>query len=236
MSPVLPSLLNSSPIVVALELHHAHASTTHPPPFPITPNSLTCDPTAAGARHLIVDRPSRASNDQISPTTVIPYLRSYLATIPSSQNRTTGEEPPSGSPTTGSHRRGPPPDAVTPLSLARGPAPTAPARAVPLLRGSAGPPARARSPTLAGPKSPPAQLAGNSFSFSFFPFLFPIFIYIHILIFYTSFGAGGVAPVGGDVALAAVDEFVGNGTVAGLFKGLDDFDPITCNRPLRPVS
>jgi hypothetical protein len=157
---------------------------THLFPSPITHVGLAGDLTAVSARHLTVDRPSRASNDQISPTTVIPYLRSYLATIPSTQNRTTGEEPPSGSPATDSHRRRPPPDAVTPLSLARGPTPTVPARAVPLLCGPAGPPARARAPELAGPKSPPAQLAGNSFSFSFFPFLFPIFIYIHILIFY----------------------------------------------------
>jgi hypothetical protein len=173
-------MLGSSQISVALELCHFTASMTHLFPSPITPVGLTGDLTTASARHLIVDRPSRASNDQISPTTVIPYLRSYLATIPSSQNRTTGEEPPSGSPTTGSHRRGPPPDAVTPLSLARGPAPTAPARAVPLLRGSAGPPARARSPTLAGPKSPPGPVSMEFLFFFLFPFIFPIFIYIHI--------------------------------------------------------
>jgi hypothetical protein len=42
MSPDLPSLLNSSPIVVALKLHRALASTTH------TPGSLTGDPHRRG--------------------------------------------------------------------------------------------------------------------------------------------------------------------------------------------
>jgi hypothetical protein len=72
VSPALPSLLSSSPIIVALELHRALASTTHPSPFPITPGSLTGDPTATGARHLAMDRPSQAPSDQIGPTTVIP--------------------------------------------------------------------------------------------------------------------------------------------------------------------
>jgi hypothetical protein len=188
VSSPFPSLLGSSQISVALELRHFTTSTAHLFPSPITPVGLTGDLTAASARHLAVDRPSRASNDQISPTTVIPYLRSYLATIPSSQNQTTSEEPPSGSSTIGSHRRGSPPDAVTPLSLARGPTPMAPARAVPLLHGPAGPLAPpARAPALAGPKIRPAQLAGNSFSFSFFHFFFLfiyIYIHIHILILY----------------------------------------------------
>jgi hypothetical protein len=155
VSLTLLPLLSSSPIKVVLELHHFTASTTHLFPSPITPVVLAGDLTAASAHHLVVDQPSRAFNDQISLTTVIPYLRLYLATIPSTQNRTTGEEPPSGSPAIGSYRRGPPPDAFTPLSLARGPTPTAPARAVPLLREPAGPPAHARAPALAGPKSPP---------------------------------------------------------------------------------
>jgi hypothetical protein len=43
VSPALPSPLNSSPIVVALELHHVLTSTTHPPPSPIAPGSLTGD-------------------------------------------------------------------------------------------------------------------------------------------------------------------------------------------------
>jgi hypothetical protein len=43
VSSALPSLLSSSPIVVALKLHSALASTTHPLPFPITPGSLTGD-------------------------------------------------------------------------------------------------------------------------------------------------------------------------------------------------
>jgi hypothetical protein len=185
VSLALLPLLSSSLIKVVLELRHFTATTTHLFPSPITLVGLAGDLTAASARHLAVDRPSRASNDQISPTTVIPYLRSYLATIPSTQNRTNGEEPPSGSPATGSHRRGPPPDAVTPLSLARGPTPTAPACAVPLLRGPAGPPARARAPLLAGPKSPPGPVSREFLFFFLFSISFSYFhIYIHILIFY----------------------------------------------------
>jgi hypothetical protein len=48
VSPTIPSLLSSSPIVVALKLHSALASTTHPLPFPITPGSLTGDPHRHG--------------------------------------------------------------------------------------------------------------------------------------------------------------------------------------------
>ena len=131
----------------------------------------------AGARHLAVDRPSRASNDQISPTTVIPYHRSYLATILSSQNRTTCEEPPSGSPTTGSHRRGPPPDAVTPplagaWARAHGAYPCC--SALPWAGWAA-------CPRSLGRNLPPVQLPENSFSFSFFHFFF-LFSYIYAYI------------------------------------------------------
>jgi hypothetical protein len=96
VSPALPSLLSSSPIVVALELHYALASTTHPSPSPIAPGNLAGDPTAAGARHLAVDRPSQAPASQIGPTTVIPYPRPCLGTTPSSQNRDPSGEPPRG--------------------------------------------------------------------------------------------------------------------------------------------
>jgi hypothetical protein len=64
------------------------------PPSPIVPSSLTGDFTAAGTRHIAMDQPPRASTGQIDPTSIIPYLRSCLATFPSSQNRATGEEPP----------------------------------------------------------------------------------------------------------------------------------------------
>jgi hypothetical protein len=66
--------------------------TAHPFPSPIVPGSLTGDLTVTSARHLAVDRLSRAPSDQINPTSIIPYLRSCLATIPSTQNRVTGEE------------------------------------------------------------------------------------------------------------------------------------------------
>jgi hypothetical protein len=147
VTPALPSLLNSSPIVVALELHHAHASTTHPPPFPITPDSLTCDPTAAGARHLIVDRPSQAPFGQIGPTTIIPYPRPCLATTPSSQNRDHGRELPRTHRRSGSDRFAPPPNVVPSPSLWHvGPRPGHRPRVVPPLAGQVGRlPARARA-------------------------------------------------------------------------------------------
>jgi hypothetical protein len=130
VSPALPSPLNSSPVVVALELHHVLASATHPPPSPIAPGSLTDDLPAAGARHLAVDRPFQAPSGQIDPTTVIPYPCSCLATTPSLQYRDPGGEPPRTSPAVGLRPvcpTSPPPSAVSlPLPLARGPAPTAP--------------------------------------------------------------------------------------------------------------
>jgi hypothetical protein len=43
VSPASPSLLSSSPIVIALKLHRDLASTTHPPPSPIAVGSLTGD-------------------------------------------------------------------------------------------------------------------------------------------------------------------------------------------------
>jgi hypothetical protein len=90
MNSAFLSLLNSSQINVALGLHRSITITAHPFPSPIAPGSLT----VASACHLVVDRTSRAPSNQINPTSIIPYLRSCLATIPSTQNRVTGEEPP----------------------------------------------------------------------------------------------------------------------------------------------
>jgi hypothetical protein len=83
----------SSPINVALKLHRSPTNTTHPFPSPIAPGNLAGDPTAAGARHLAVDRPSQAPSGQIGPTSVIPYLCPCLATTPSTQNRDLDGEP-----------------------------------------------------------------------------------------------------------------------------------------------
>jgi hypothetical protein len=94
VSPALLPLLSSSQINVALELHCPLTNTTHPFPSPIAPDKLAGDPTTVGARHVVVDRPPRASTGQIGPTSVIPYHRPCLATTPSTQNRATGEEPP----------------------------------------------------------------------------------------------------------------------------------------------
>jgi hypothetical protein len=131
-----------------------------------------------------VDRPSRASTGQIDPTSATPYLRPCFATIPLTQNQTIGEEPSSGSPATGSPRRGLtallPPDAVTPPPLsgvwarAHG---VRSRRPLDLFVGCLGPFSRGTArPRSAGPKSPSrAQLTENPF-----PFSFPIFIYICI--------------------------------------------------------
>jgi hypothetical protein len=94
MSPALLSLLSYSPINAALELHRSLTNTTHPFPPPIAPGNLAGDPTAVGAHHLAVDRPSQSPSGQIGPTSVIPYLRPCLATTPSTQNRDRDGEPP----------------------------------------------------------------------------------------------------------------------------------------------
>jgi hypothetical protein len=173
-------------IALALKLRLCAASLAHTSSSPIAPGSLAGDFTAAGTRHLAVDRPSRASTVQIDPASVIPYLFLCLSTILLTQNRTNGEEPPRNftSDRFSPPRTVSPPDAVTPLlNLTRGPAPTAPS---PHRLPFRGPPAarpRARAPT--GPKSPPAQLAGKSLLFFLFSISFSYFhIFMHILIFY----------------------------------------------------
>jgi hypothetical protein len=94
VSSALPSLVAYGQIDLALKLRLCVASLAHTSSLPIAPGRLAGDFTAAGTRHLAVDRPSRASTGQIDPTSIIPYLRSCLATILSTQNRTTSEEPP----------------------------------------------------------------------------------------------------------------------------------------------
>jgi hypothetical protein len=94
VSPSLSPLLAYSQISIALKLRHCAPSLARTPPSPIVPSSLADDFTVAIARHLAVDRPSRAPSDQINPSTIIPYPYSCLTTIPSTQNQTTGKEPP----------------------------------------------------------------------------------------------------------------------------------------------
>jgi hypothetical protein len=156
MSLAFLPLLSSSLIHIVLELRHFLTNTMHPSPPPIALGSLASDLTAASA----VDRPPQAPSGQIGPTPKIPYPRPCLATTPPSQNRAPGGEPPRTSPAVEPDRFAPslhcPLHVVTPLlSLTCGPAPTAFARAAPLLRGSAGPPARSRArPRSLGRNSP----------------------------------------------------------------------------------
>jgi hypothetical protein len=93
VSSALLSLVAYGQIALALKLRLCVASLAHTSSLPIAPGSLTEDFTAVGTRHLAVDRPTRASTGQIDPASVIPYLCSCLTTIPSTQNRATGEEP-----------------------------------------------------------------------------------------------------------------------------------------------
>jgi hypothetical protein len=79
---------------LARKVHRSITNTVHPFPSPITPGSLTGDLTAAGARHLAVDRPSRAPSDQINPSTMIPYPYPCLTTSPTTRNWNHGGEPP----------------------------------------------------------------------------------------------------------------------------------------------
>jgi hypothetical protein len=176
VSPALSSLLSSSPIVVALKLHCALASTTHPPPFPITPGSLTGDPHRRG-------RPPPRRGPAI-PGTLRPnwpYHRDPLPSpVPCHPSIIT--EP-------GNRRR-------TAADLTGGRVPTDSPPRHPLLAPSAspslwhvGPRLRRRSPA-GGPSGPPAHAAGPNFpsaqlaeeiSFLFlFPFSFPIYIYMYI--------------------------------------------------------
>jgi hypothetical protein len=94
VSPSLSSLLAHSQIAIALKLRHHAPSTTRTFPSSIVLSSLADDFTVVGTRHLVMDRPPRASTGQIDPASVIPYLCSCLTTIPSARNRVTGEEPP----------------------------------------------------------------------------------------------------------------------------------------------
>jgi hypothetical protein len=120
VSPALPSPLNSSPIIVALELHHVLASTTHPPPSPIAPGNLTGDLPYRG-RPLPHRGPAIPSVLQPNwPYHHDPYPRPCLATTPSSQNWDPSREPPRTSPAVEPDRfapLSPPPSTVSLPSL-----------------------------------------------------------------------------------------------------------------------
>jgi hypothetical protein len=130
VSLALLPLLSSSLIHIVLELRNSLTNIMHPSLPPIALGSLDGDLTAASARHCAKDRPPQAPSGQIGPTPIIPYQRPCLATTPPSQNRAPG----------GRADRFPPL-----ISLTHGPAPTASARAAPLLCGPAGLPAYARA-------------------------------------------------------------------------------------------
>jgi hypothetical protein len=74
VSSALPSLVAYGQIALALKLSHCATSLSHTSSSPIAPGSPTGDLTAMGARHLAVDRPSRASTGQIDPATMTPYI------------------------------------------------------------------------------------------------------------------------------------------------------------------
>jgi hypothetical protein len=185
VSPALPSLLNSSPIAVALKLHRALASTTHPPPFPITPSSLTDDPHHRGRppphRGPAIPSALRPNwpyhRDPLPPP--VPCHHSVV-TEPGPRWRTVMDLT-SGRAPTGSPPVTPPSVVSLPLPLARGPAPTAPSSRHSPAGGPSGPPAHAAARARLGRIPTPAPLA-EEISFLFlFSFSFPIYIYIDIL-------------------------------------------------------
>jgi hypothetical protein len=113
--------------------HHFH--------LPVTLCGLTGDLTAAGARHLAVDRPSQALIGQIGPSTMTPYPYPCSATSPTTRNRNHAGEPPwnlVGNRFTDLGRFAPLTPLALPLSLTCGPVLTAPARAVSLIVGRLG--------------------------------------------------------------------------------------------------
>jgi hypothetical protein len=186
VSPSLSPLLAYSQIAISLKLRHCAPSSARSPPSPIVPSSLADDFTVASARHLAVDRPSRAPSDQINPSTVTPTLAYAL---PPSSRRKTG--PPTKnrrgiSPATGSPRREPPfprhfpLTPSTPSSLARGPAPIVPSPA----GGPARPPAPTARVRARLGRNPPDPVSRKSLFFFLFHlfFLFTcIYAYIDIL-------------------------------------------------------
>jgi hypothetical protein len=145
VSSALPSLLSSSPIVVALKLHSVLASTTHPLPFPITPrqphrrSSRPRAPATSSWTGPSALRPNWPYHcDPLPPP--VPCHHSIVIE-PGSQRRTaadlTGGRAPIGSPPP---PPSPPPSVVSlPLPLAHGPVPMAPSprrpRVVPPLAG-----------------------------------------------------------------------------------------------------
>jgi hypothetical protein len=186
VSPASPSLLRSSPVVVALELHHVLASTTHPPPSPIGLGSLTgdlprrgCPPPRRGPAFPSALRPNWPyHHDPLPP--LVPYHHSVTSKL-GSRRRTAAD-------LTGGWARpvrplSPPPSVVSlPLPLACGPAPIAPSPRRFPAGGPSGPPARtaARARARLGRIPPSTQLA-EEISFLFlFPFSFPIFIHMYI--------------------------------------------------------
>jgi hypothetical protein len=153
-----------SPSYYARQPHRRHHRRGHPPP--------RRGPVAIGPRR---------SN---WPTPVIACPRLCLATASPPQNRNHDGEPPRIPPSAELRSTHPPPSvavhAVKPSpSLACGPRATAPSPAVsPRCWASwaASAPAHAHL-RPGGPKSPRPSKAGNSFSFFYFPFYFPIFSY-----------------------------------------------------------
>jgi hypothetical protein len=152
------------------ELAGAHRSSSLPPPRPPIKGlpRAPCS-TTPGLSH---------------STAMTPYSRSCFATIPSTRNRTTGEEPPSGSPATGSSppRTASPSNAVSPFPLWRvGPRPRRPPRchhsswAV-----WAQLAATSRARTRPGQNPPPGLVSLESFYFFLFPFSY-IYLYADIL-------------------------------------------------------
>jgi hypothetical protein len=175
VSPASPSPLNSSQIVVALELHHVLASTTHLPPSPIAPSSLTGDLPRRGR-----PPPHRGPALPSALRPNWPYHRDPLPPpVPCQHSIITEPGPPAVGPDRFAPCHPLLASSASPSLWHVGPCPRRRPRVVPLLAGQVGRlPTRSRVPVLGWAEIPPAQLA-EEISF-LFPFSFPIFIYMYI--------------------------------------------------------
>jgi hypothetical protein len=160
VSPALPSLLSSSAIVVALELHRSLTSTTHPSPAPIGPDNLIDESHRRG-------RLSPRRGPAI-PSTLWPNwphhhnplpppvpCHHFVVTEPGPRQRTVVGPHRQSSPDRFAPFPVRPPNAVSlPLPMAHGPTPTAPSPRRSPAGGPSGPPTRAAARAFAGPNSP----------------------------------------------------------------------------------
>jgi hypothetical protein len=181
VSPALLSLLSSSPINIALELHRSLTNTTHPFPIRIAPGNLTGDTHRRG-RPPLHRGPAVPSTHRPN----WPHLRNPLPSSVPCHHSVDAEPGPRRRIAAEPHRQSNsgrfapchPPNAVpSPPCWHVGPRPRCRPRSIP--RWWAGWAICPRARAQLG-RNPPAQLAEKTLFFFLFPFLFPIFTYLRI--------------------------------------------------------